>query len=81
MTFAEDTSPIRIGSGPHVLACLRSLGHRGAQPRWPVNLATTLRHHSRDHTDRSPPLAADPDEPDNTQERRSPALGQGITVA
>ena len=56
MTFAEDTAPIRIG--PHVLACLPSLAIGVLSRAGPVNLATTLRHHSRDHTDRSPPLAS-----------------------
>lgn len=58
MTFAEDTAPIRIGSGPPVLACLPSLAIGVLSRAGPVNLATTLRHHSRDHTDRSPPLAS-----------------------
>jgi hypothetical protein len=51
-------------------------GHRGAQPRWPVNLAATLGHHSRNHTDRSPSSASGSDATDNTQEPRSPGYSR-----
>jgi hypothetical protein len=45
VTFAEDTSPIRIHSGPHVPACLHSLAigvlSRAGQPTSPPRYATT----------------------------------------
>ena len=48
VTFAEDTSQVRTGTGPSVMACLRNLvigllGQAGA-----VNHAAELRRHARD---------------------------------
>ncbi len=47
-TFAEDTSQVRTGSAPQVMAALRNLAIgvlcRAGRP---VNLAAALRHHSR----------------------------------
>jgi ribosomal protein S18 acetylase RimI-like enzyme len=63
------------------MACLRNLVIGALSRAGPVNLAAALRHHSRDHTDRSPPLASGSDETDNTQERRSPAAGPGARVS
>jgi len=50
VTFAEDASQVRAGTGPQVMACLRNLvigvlGRAGS-----VNLAAALRHHARDPT-------------------------------
>jgi hypothetical protein len=48
VTFAEDTSQVRTGAAPTVMACLRNLvigllGRAGS-----VNLAAELRRHARD---------------------------------
>jgi hypothetical protein len=48
VTFAKDTSQVRTGTGPSVMACLRNLvigllGGAGS-----VNLAAELRCHARD---------------------------------
>ena len=48
MTFAEDVSQVRTGTGPQVMACLRNLAIGALSRAGPVNLAAALRHHARD---------------------------------
>ena len=48
VTFAEDSSQIRTGAGPHVMATLRNLAIGVLSRAGPVNLAAALRHHARD---------------------------------
>ena len=48
VTFAEDGSQIRTGTGPSVMACLRNLAIGALSRAGPVNLAAALRHHARD---------------------------------
>jgi predicted transposase YbfD/YdcC len=48
VTFAEDTSRVRTGASPHVMACLRNLVIGALSRAGPVNLAAALRHHARD---------------------------------
>jgi predicted transposase YbfD/YdcC len=48
VTFAEDASQLRTGSGPHVMACLRNLAIGALSRAGPVNLAAALRQHARD---------------------------------
>jgi hypothetical protein len=48
VTFAEDASQVRIGAGPHVMACLRNLIIGVLSRAGPVNLAAALRRHARD---------------------------------
>ena len=48
VTFAEDASQVRTGSGPSVMACLRNLVIGVLSRAGPVNLAAALRHHARD---------------------------------
>jgi hypothetical protein len=48
VTFAEDASQVRTGTGPQVMACLRNLVIGALSRAGPVNLAVALRHHSRD---------------------------------
>jgi len=48
VTFAEDASQLRTGTGPHVMACLRNLVIGVLSRAGPVNLAAALRHHARD---------------------------------
>jgi predicted transposase YbfD/YdcC len=48
VTFAEDASQLRTGTGPNVMACLRNLVIGRLHQTGPVNLAASLRHHSRD---------------------------------
>jgi hypothetical protein len=48
VTFAEDASQLRTGTGPQVMACLRSLAIGAPCRAGPVNLAAALRHHARD---------------------------------
>jgi len=48
VTFAEDTSQVRTGASPHVMACLRNLVIGALSRAGPVNLAAALRHHARD---------------------------------
>jgi predicted transposase YbfD/YdcC len=47
VTFAEDGSQVRTGTGPQVMACLRNLVIGALSRAGPVNLAAALRHHSR----------------------------------
>jgi hypothetical protein len=48
VTFAEDHSQLRTGSGPQVMACLRNLAIGALSRAGPVNLAAALRQHARD---------------------------------
>jgi hypothetical protein len=48
VTFAEDTSQVRTGAGPSVMACLRNLVIGLLGRGGPVNLAAELRRHARD---------------------------------
>ena len=48
VTFAEDGSQVRVGTGPNVMACLRNLAIGVLSWAGPVNLAAALRHHARD---------------------------------
>jgi hypothetical protein len=48
VTFAEDGSQVRTGTGPNVMASLRNLAIGVLCRAGPVNLAAALRHHSRD---------------------------------
>jgi predicted transposase YbfD/YdcC len=48
VTFAEDASQLRTGTGPQVMACLRNLAIGVLSRAGPVNLAAALRHHARD---------------------------------
>jgi predicted transposase YbfD/YdcC len=48
VTFAEDTSQVRTGAGPTVMACLRNLAIGLLGRVGPLNLATELRRHARD---------------------------------
>jgi hypothetical protein len=48
VTFAEDRSQVRAGSGPQAMACLRNPVIGVLSRAGPVNLAAALRHHSRD---------------------------------
>jgi hypothetical protein len=48
VTFAEDASQVRTGTGPHVMATLRNLAIGTLSRAGPVNLAAALRHHARD---------------------------------
>jgi predicted transposase YbfD/YdcC len=43
VTFAEDASQVRTGSGPSVMACLPNLAIGVLSRAGPVNLAATLR--------------------------------------
>jgi predicted transposase YbfD/YdcC len=55
LTFAEDASQVRTGSGPHVMASLRNLAIGVLCRAGPVNVAAALRHHARDPRRPSPP--------------------------
>jgi hypothetical protein len=48
VTFAEDASQARSGSGPHVMATLRNLVIGVLCRAGPVNVAAALRRHARD---------------------------------
>jgi hypothetical protein len=48
VTFAEDASQVRSGSGPHVMATLRNLVIGVLCQAGPVNVAAALRRHARD---------------------------------
>jgi hypothetical protein len=48
VTFAEDGSQVRSGSGPHVMATLRNLVIGVLCRTGPVNVAAALRRHARD---------------------------------
>jgi predicted transposase YbfD/YdcC len=48
VTFAEDASQVRTGSGPHVMATLRNLVIGVLCRAGPVNVAAALRRHARD---------------------------------
>jgi hypothetical protein len=48
VSFAEDASQLRSGTGPSVMACLRNLVIGVLSRAGPVNVAAALRHHARD---------------------------------
>jgi hypothetical protein len=48
VTFAENASQLRTGTGPQVMACLRNLVIGLLSRAGPVNLAAALRHYARD---------------------------------
>jgi hypothetical protein len=48
VTFAEDASRLRTGTGPQVMACLRNLAIGALSRGGPVNPAAALRQHARD---------------------------------
>jgi hypothetical protein len=48
VTFAEDASQLRTGTGPQVMACLRNLVIGALCRAGPVNLAAALRRNARD---------------------------------
>jgi hypothetical protein len=48
VTFAEDASQVRTGSGPSVMTALRNLAIGVLCRAGPANLAAILRHHARD---------------------------------
>ena len=48
LTFAEDGSQVRTGTGPQVMACLGNLVIGALSRAGPVNLAAALRQHARD---------------------------------
>ena len=48
VTFCEDASQLHTGTAPQVMASLRNLAIGTLCRAGPVNLAATLRHHSRD---------------------------------
>jgi predicted transposase YbfD/YdcC len=48
VTYAEDASQVRTGSGPHVMATLRNLAVGVLCRAGPVNVAAALRRHARD---------------------------------
>jgi hypothetical protein len=48
VTFAEDASQLRTGSGPSVMAALRNLAIGVLCRAGPANLAAALRHHARE---------------------------------
>jgi len=48
VTFAEDASQVRSGTGPQAMACLRNLVIGALSRAGPVNLASALRHHACD---------------------------------
>jgi Transposase DDE domain len=50
VTFDEDASQLRTGTGPHIMAGLRNLAIGILSRAGPANLAAALRHHSRDPT-------------------------------
>jgi hypothetical protein len=78
VTFAEDASQLRAGTGPQVMACLRNLVIGALSRTRPVNLAAALRHHARDHADPSRPLGSPSDEP---ALRKTPKPGAGVGAA
>jgi Transposase DDE domain len=63
VTFAEDHSQLRTGSGPQVMASLRNLAIGTLCRVGPVNLAAALRHHAATHADPSPPSGTPLDDP------------------
>jgi hypothetical protein len=74
VTFAEDASQVRTGTAPQVMAALRNLAIGVGCRAGPVNLAATLRSHSRDPTDPWPPSASAWDAIKHCQDHRRPAV-------
>jgi predicted transposase YbfD/YdcC len=50
VTFGEDASQVRAGTGPQVMACLRNLVIGALSRAGPINTAAALRHHARHAT-------------------------------
>jgi hypothetical protein len=48
VTFCEDASQVRTGSGPHAMATLRNLIIGVLSRAGPANLAAAVRRHARD---------------------------------
>jgi predicted transposase YbfD/YdcC len=48
VTFAEDASQVRTGTGPQIMACLRNLSIGALRHAGSANTAAALRHHARD---------------------------------
>jgi len=48
VTFAEDASQLRTGTGPKVMACLRTSSSAPSAAPGRSTLAAALRHHARD---------------------------------
>jgi hypothetical protein len=71
VTFAEDGSQVRTGTGPSVMACLRNLAIGAAQQCGPINLAA-LRHHARDPAGPLPPSDRPRMNRTSTRDRRDP---------
>ena len=73
VTFCEDASQLRSGSGPQVMACLRNLVIGVLCRTGPVNVAAALRRHARatpaTHADPWPPWGSPSDETNTTHER------------
>jgi hypothetical protein len=51
VTFGEDASQVRPGSGPQLIACVRNLASVCSAEAGPVNLTAALRYRGRDPTD------------------------------
>jgi predicted transposase YbfD/YdcC len=80
VTFCEDASQVRTGSGPHVMATLRNLVIGVLCRAGPVNVAAALRRHARDPRRPSPPSGLASDEPDITTERRSSGRSRDLVA-
>jgi hypothetical protein len=79
VTFAEDASRLRTGTGPQVMACLRNLAIGALSHAGPVNLAAALRQHARD-----PPAPGHPRDPpwmNRTLRENAGALAGGVPSA
>jgi len=50
VTFAEDASQVRIGTGPRAMTTLRNLAIGALRLAGSANIAAALRHNSRDPT-------------------------------
>ena len=48
VTYAEDHSQVRTGTGPQVMATLRNLAISALRQAGSTNIAAALRHHARD---------------------------------
>jgi hypothetical protein len=67
VALAEDTSKVRTGTGPQVMAWLRNLAIGALGRAGPVNLAAALRHHARDPHRSLVTLGISPGETDITK--------------
>jgi hypothetical protein len=50
VTYTEDASQIRTGTGPQVMATLRNLGIAILKPAGHASIAAACRYHARDAT-------------------------------